>query len=141
MEYLTQIKYKYLYLVWAVLFAATAVLGLIFPVAEGALKTVFQIISVLFFVPPWVILQKAQAEEVSKHRKLIRNLSLASLIGTVILVCASFLTVGQSEVLGNVLHAALTVVSAPMICSNMYILPLFLWAMLLMGSLSRPAGK
>ena len=37
MEYLTQIKYKYLYLVWSVLFAATAVLGLIFPVAEGAL--------------------------------------------------------------------------------------------------------
>ena len=41
----------------------------------------------------------------------------------------------RSELLGRVLHAVLTVVSSPMLCSGYWALSLFLWACLLMVSL------
>ena len=138
MNILTSMKYKHLYPAWALLFAATVLLGLIFPAAEGALKYVLRLIAALFFIPPWLILLKSQDRHGSKHRKLIRNLSIASLLSTLVLICASVMAVGDSAVLGDALHAALTVVSAPMICCQSYALSMFLWAMLLMATLSRP---
>ena len=137
MNVLTSLKYKQLYPAWALLFAVTALLGLIFPAAEGALKFILRLVALSFFLPPWLILLKAQDDRDSKHRKLIRNFSIASLIATLVLICASVTSVGESAILGDALHVALTVVSAPMICGQSYALSMFLWAMLLMATLTR----
>ena len=80
--------------------------------------------ALLFFVPPAVLLYRAKRDGDAHTLLLIRNLSALSLGLTVVLLVANFLTALSSEALGTAVHCLLTVVSAPMICSNMYILPL-----------------
>ena len=137
MRRLHSVPYSLLYIAWGILFILTVVLGFSYPEASGGEKAVLVLISVLFFLPPWGILLKAKAEHNRRNRSVIRWLALASLAGTLILLILNLRSVGWSEAVGLGLHAALTVVSAPMICSNMYVLPLFLWACLLMGSFSK----
>lgn len=137
MQFLNKLRYKPLYILWAVLFSLTALLGLLFPSAEGAAAALLLIISVIFFLPPWAILAKGRLEGNRKHVTLIRLLALASLAATLVLLCLNVMSVGMSEWMGNVLFSLLTVVCAPLVCSNLYIVPMFLWAALLMASLSR----
>lgn len=141
MHQLKSVKYNALYLCWGALFVITVVLGFLFPVADGALKIALRLISVVFFIPPWIVLIKAKQEQNKKHRALVRHLSLASLILTLILLVLNLRSVGYSDAVGLALHAALTVVSAPMICSHLYALPIFLWATLLMGSIGKLKSK
>ena len=130
--------YKLLYILWAALFALTAGLGLAFPEAEeGAARWMLLAVSVVFFVPPWMILVRAKADGSKKHVRLIRWLSLASILLTAALLCANLMSAGLSDAMGYALHAALTVVSAPMVCSNLYVVPLFLWGTLLAGSIGK----
>ena len=68
---------------------------------------------------------------------LMRNLSALSLGLTALLLILNFLTAFHSELLGNILHAVLVVVSSPMICSGHWVLSLFLWACLLFASLKK----
>ncbi len=132
---MTKCSYRLFYSLWAALFALTAVLGLLFPnVTDGAARLPLLAVSLAFFLPPWLILAKARKEGNRKHRILVRNLALTSLVLTVVLLCANILSAGRGELLGNVLNALLTVVSAPMVCSNYYLVPLFLWGTLLMGA-------
>ena len=120
-----------LYTLWAAMFALTAVLGFAFPTADGAAaRLALMLVSVLFFLPPWVILARGGRE----HRLLVRYLSMASIALTVVLLCLNLMSARWSESVGIALNAALTVVSAPMVCSNFYVLPLFLWGTLLMGT-------
>ncbi len=130
-------RYRMLYILWAGLFLLTAVLGLIFPAAEGIGKAVLRIISILFFLPPWLILEKARKEGCRRQRNVVRMFCAASLILTTVMLCLNILSAKHSDALGNALHWILTVVSAPMVCSNFYVLPLFLWAALLMFSFGR----
>ncbi len=130
--------YKPWYLSWAAMFVLTAVLGFLFPsVAEPGPRLALMATAGAFFLPPWVILAKARKAQHRKHVLVIRYLSLLSLVSTVALLCANILSVGMGEALGNGLNAALTIVSAPLVCSNFYLMPLFLWATLLMGSLGK----
>ncbi len=124
-------EYKLLYILWALLFALTAGLGLAFPAAEGAGKIALLALSVLFFAPPFVILGRAREAGERKHIRLIRFLALASLVLTVALLMLNIRCTGMGEAVGLALNAALTVVSAPMVCSNFYVVPLFLWGSLL----------
>ncbi len=130
-------RYSLLYILWGVLFVLSVVLGFAYPAAEGGLRTALLVISIGFFLPPWIILIRAKSDGCAKHRTIIRYLSLASLIATVLMLVLNLRSVGHSEAVGNALHAILTVVSAPMICGQMYALSLFLWATLLMGSISK----
>ncbi len=128
------LSYKTLYILWAGLFALTAALGLAFPAAEGAGKIALIAVSVLFFVPPFVILGRAKESGEQKPIRLIRWLSIGSLVLTVALLLLNIRCTGMGESVGLALNAALTVVSAPMVCSNFYVLPLFLWGSLLTGT-------
>lgn len=142
MQALAKLNYKLLYLAWAVLFVLTAVLGLLYPnVEETTAKLPLQLATGAFFLPPWAILVKANQEGNRKHNLVVRNLCIASLAATVILMVANILTVGHSPALGDTLFTVMTVVCAPLVCSNMYIMPLFLWGTLLLGSTSRPAAQ
>lgn len=126
-------KKSILYPLWGVLFILCAGLGFI-PAPEGILSALLTAASVLFFLPPTLLLLTASKQGDRDTRQLIRNLSLASLSLTLLLLIANFSLALRSEALGTFLHYALTIVSAPMVASGHWALSLFLWACLLMAS-------
>ena len=127
---------KNLFVLWGVLFILCAGLGFL-PEPAGLLKGLMTALSVLFFVPPALLLYHADRETAL----LIRNLAALSLGVTLVTLILNFVLAVSSEFLGNVLHYVLVVVSTPMICSGYWVLSLFLWACLLMVSLQNLRKK
>ena len=80
---------------------------------------------------------KSRTDGIPKHRTLIKFLCFASLGTTAVLMVLNILSVNWPESVGTALNAALTIVSAPMICGQAYFLGLFMWGILLMGASSR----
>ena len=118
-----------LYAAWGVLYLITAALGFI-PEADGLAAAGMTLLSVLFFVPGVILLYRGE-----KKRVLI--LSIVSLALTVLFLLLNVWSVGMSQDMGDFLYWTLCVVSAPMFCSRFWILSLFGWACLLMGSLMK----
>lgn len=118
---------KSLFVLWGALFILTAVLGF-FPAGWWSTAA-----SVLFFLPPAVLLYRADRDTAA----LIRNLSGLSLGVTLAVLVLNVMLAVSSETLGNLLHIVLTIVSAPMMASGYWVLSLFLWACLLMASLKK----
>ena len=134
MERIRALRYDRLYMIWGGLFALTALLGLLFPGAAGFGRALLLGCTAGFFLPPWLILTKARAEGSKRQLRLVRYLALASLVMTMVLFCAGILSVRFGEALGNVVHVLMSVICAPLMCGNYYVLPMFLWATLLVGS-------
>ena len=127
-----KLSYKTLYIVWAGMFALTVVLGFLIPEERSvAVRIAMTAVMGLFFVPPWLILARARVEGNRHHIRLLRWLSIGSLVLTVVLLVLNLSSATQSEAMGIALNAALTVVSAPMMCANTFAAPLFLWGCLL----------
>ena len=126
-------KYRFLYALWGALFILCAGLGFI-PEPAGVLRVLLTGLSILFFLPPAVLVWKGRREKDWMALSLVRNLSIASLSLSVLLIIANFLTVFRSELLGDILHGVLVVVSSPMICSGHWAMSLFFWACLLISS-------
>ena len=129
-------KSQFLYALWGALFILCAGLGFI-PEPAGVLRLLLTGLSILFFLPPAVLVWKGRREKDRMALSLVRNLSIASLSLSVLLIIANFLTVFRSELLGDILHGVLVVVSSPMICSGHWAMSLFFWACLLISS-ARP---
>ena len=130
---------KNLFALWGVLFILCAGLGFV-PLKgdlSGAAQGLLTALSVLFFLPPAVLVYRAGQSGDSNTLKLVRNLSLASLTLTLVLLILNFATAFSSEQLGLVLHYVLVIVSSPMICSGHWAMSLFFWACLLMASLRK----
>ena len=127
-------KNRFLYALWGALFILCAGLGFI-PESDGALTLLRTGLSILFFLPPALLIWKARQERNRAALLLVRNLSIASLSLSVALIIANFLTVFRSQLLGDILHGVLVVVSSPMICGGHWAMSLFLWACLLIASL------
>ena len=123
---------KNLYYLWGGLFILTALLGFITE-PNGFLKALMVLAALGFFIPPALLLKQGDARDV----KLVRNLSLASLGTTAVLLVLNVMSVLASEAVGTGLYALLTFLSAPMVCSQYWALSLFLWACLLMVSLKK----
>ena len=129
-----------LFALWAAGFIVCAGLGFI-PEPEGGVRTVLTLLSVLFFVPPALLIYDAVRQSDRKQLQLIRNLSAASLGLTALLLICNFLSVLGSEALGDFLYSVLIVVSSPMVCGGSWGLSLFLWACLLMVCLQQLRKK
>ena len=125
-----------LFALWGALFAICAGLGFIHD-ASGWGRAALTAISLLFFLPPFVLLYRARQTGDKNTVLLIRYFSLLSLGLTLILFIVSILTVMGPQWLGDFLHGVLTVVSTPMMCSGQWALSLFLWACLLISSLRK----
>ena len=125
---------KLLTLFWAGLFIVCAGLGFI-PEPEGTVKILLTVLSLLFFLPPALLHYKAGRNRDKDTALLIRNLALLSLGLTVLLLILNFLAVFSSDILGEILHYVLIIVSSPMICCGHWAMSLFLWACLLTDSL------
>ena len=114
-----------LFALWGALYALCAGLG--FVTAPGAtLRLLMILLSVAMFVPPFLLTKRGSR----RTRLLVRNLSLAWLMVTGVLLPCNFLCVMASETLGNFLHGLLTIVSSPLVCSDSWALTIFLWACL-----------
>ena len=122
-------KNKTLYLIWGGLFILCGLLGFI-PEPVGFLKGLLVILSVAFFVPGWVLLYRGQA-------RAVRNLSAVSLGVTLFLLILNFLSGRAVQAAGEFLYGLLVFFSSPMICSQYWVLSLFLWACLLMTGISQ----
>lgn len=127
---------KNLYALWGGLFILCAGLGFI-PEPEGATAYVLTGVSLIFFVPPVLLILKGDRDTLA----LVRNLSAMSLGLTLVLLIANFLCAPRSQLVGTVLHLILTVVSAPMIVSQRWAMSMFLWACLLFGSMKKLRHK
>lgn len=119
---------RILFTLWGGLFVICAALGFL-PDTSGWMTA----LSILFFLPPALLLHKGEKNSVL----LVRNLSALSLGVTLVTLILNFVLAVSSETLGNILHYMLAVVSAPMLCSGYWVLSLFLWACLLMVSLKK----
>lgn len=126
--------------IWGIFYIICAGLGFI-PEPAGAVRIFLTVISLLFFVPPAILLYDGIAAGDRKTVRLIRLLSAASLGATLALLIGSFLTAMAGDTLGRVLHVLLGICSVPMFCSNYWVLSLFLWAALLMASFQKGKEK
>ena len=130
-------KKKILYIVWAVLYCVCVGLGFVQNPTPG--EKVFLIaLSIGFFVPAFWLYGLAQKENSRKTILVLRLISVSILALTVLFLILTFLSVNFSDRAGMVLGVLLTMFSAPMVCSHIWVLPLFLWAVLLMLTLQKP---
>lgn len=116
---------------WVGMFILCSVLGFVTPTG-AATKGLLVVFGWLFFVPPFADLYFSWQRKDRGEIRLLRNLSLMSLGGTLVLLVANMLTVLLNGYgLGNFLYYALVVVSTPMICGQFWAYSLLLWAILL----------
>lgn len=122
-------KEKLLYMLWAGLYILCAALGFI-PEPEKPLSTAMTLLSIAFFIPGFLLLYRG-------HKKTVGIISLISLGLTLLCLLLNVWSVGMTANDGTFVYTVLGLVSAPMLCSQVWILSLFLWACLLMGSLMK----
>lgn len=119
---------------WLGMFILSALLGFV-PSPEGANKYFLAVLGTLFFLPPSLLLYRCRQDRDRKNLILIRNLSVISLLSTVVLLVLNTLSLLFSEAVGDALYYVLVIVSAPMVCCQYWIIGLFGWAALLWCSL------
>ena len=126
---------KTLYFIWGGLFIFCGLLGFI-PEPQGIIKVLMVLSSLVFFVPGGMLLYVGHKEGNLGTVTVVRNLSVISLSVTLFLLVLNFLSGHASDAMGEFLYGLLTMLSAPMVCSQYWFLPLFLWACLLMTALT-----
>lgn len=117
-------------MIWAFLYGACGALGFI-PEPVGALSGLMIVLSVAFFVPPAVLVFRSVKNKDFVLLAKIRYISLIWLALTMAMIILNFLSVEASEAAGKVLYWMLILVSSPMVCSQMWVVPIFLWGCLL----------
>ena len=126
---------KTLYYIWGGLFIFCGLLGFI-PQPEGIVKVLMVVASLVFFVPGGLLLYLGKKEGNYGTIAVVRNLAIISLAVTLFLLVMNFLSGKASAAMGDFLYGLLVMLSAPMVCSQYWFLPLFLWACLLMTAIS-----
>ena len=124
---------RILYIIWAVLYVLCIVFSAIAEPVGGWLIPEL-LLSLVFFVPPAMLLYRGVRNSHGFTLRLIRNLSIAVLAATTVTLCMTFLSVGMraSTEFGVFLQILLMIVSAPMLCSPVWGISLFFWACLMM---------
>ena len=128
-----KINNRILYIAWAVLYVLGAAVS-VFCSPTGAWFVPALILTVLFFVPPSLLLWGAVRNKQGFPLRLVRNLCIGSLASTTLILCLIFVSVGlrAGTEIGVVLQVLLERVSVPMMCSPVWAVDLFFWACLLM---------
>ena len=124
---------RMLYTIWGALFVLCAGLGFI-PAPKGTAYWCLFFLSLIFFVPPTILLTKAIKGGDRREVKRIFWICIASLVATVVTLALNFLSVYTTEAAGIAIHYVLIVVSTPMICGRIWVASLFLWGCLLTAS-------
>ena len=130
-------KERILYIAWGGMYVVCAVLGFVNG-AQGLGKLLLMLTALLFFVPVGILLYDAVRSQNKKALLRLRIICICSLGLTLLLLIANILCVTASEAVGQALHGFLVLVSVPMFCSQYWLVSLFLWACMLMLTLSKP---
>ena len=129
----TKVKEWILYAAWLCLYILCVGLGTVEEV-DGSAKVFFVLTALIFFSPGIILLVLGKKQQNKKMVLRVRLIAICSLVLTVAVFCATVLAVGSSAQTGSFLHDLLNLVSAPMFCSQYWILSLFGWACLLSAS-------
>ena len=132
----TKVKEIVLYAAWLCLYILCVGLGTV-ENAEGIGKVLFVLTSLIFFIPGIWLLVLGFQEKNKKMILRVRMAAICSLSLTVIVFCLNIAAVAASSQLGSTLHDILNLVSAPMFCSQYWILSLFCWGCLLSASFTK----
>ena len=130
-------KDKQLYLYWLYLAILCAALGFI-QERNSLVVLLLTVLMILFYVPGGMLLYRAIQRGKRQHLRNVLFLSLISLAATTLFFIFNLLTVlaPANRLLGNILNAALVIVSVPMMCSPLPALSMFLWGCLLFTAIS-----
>lgn len=120
-----------LHTLWAAFYILCACLGFIQERSEG-LQVLLTCLSLLFFLPPAVLLYQAGRKKDRKELTLLRNLSAASLGLTLLGLVLAIATAPRTT--AGLFNLVLALVSAPMYCGNIWALSILLWACLFLAS-------
>ncbi len=128
-------KESKLYALWGAFYILCGVLGFIRQ-PNGFVMAVLVLLAVGFFVPGFLLLYQGVQEKNVKKLRTVRNISLIWLALALALLVVNFLSAGATELVGDLIYGLLVMFTAPMCCGQFWIMSLFLWACLLMTSLS-----
>jgi hypothetical protein len=128
-----------LYAGWICLYILCVGLGTVGNM-EGVGKVFFVLTSLIFFLPGAWLLGMSIKNKKRKTVLRVRIIAICSLALTVIVFCANVAAAAAGEV-SPFLNDLLNLVSAPMFCSQYWILSLFCWACLLSASFMRIGDK
>ena len=126
-------KEAVLYAVWICLYILCVGLGTVENVQKIG-SIFFLLTALIFFIPGVLLLVTGIREKNAKAVIRIRIIAACSLLLTAVVFCANLMAVGASQTVGNFLHDLLNLVSAPMFCSQYWIISLFLWACIFSAS-------
>jgi len=132
-------KEKILYALWGFLYVLCVGLGT-FESPEGVLKIALILISLVFFVPGVLLLSDAVSAGDRKGILRVRIISIVSLSLTLLTLVAFILTSTGDGTAAQVFYDVLILVSSPMVCSQYWLLSMFLWSCLLCGSFYKKKG-
>ncbi len=128
-------KNRTLWILWLGLYIACTLLSIVAN-PQGIVYVALLLLGMAFFAPPIALVLRAFREKDKKLLRLMRNLSLTSLILTVVLILITFMAVNASATVGTILFILLILVSCPMVCTQIWVISLFGWAFLLMASIT-----
>ena len=121
-----------LYGAWLCLYILCVGLGTVENI-EGVGKVFFVLTSLIFYLPGSCLLVMGKQENNKKTVLRVRIIAICSLVLTVVVFCINVMAAAAGMV-SPVFHDLLNVVSAPMFCSQYWVLSLFGWACLLSAS-------
>ena len=135
----TKVKEIILYAAWLCLYILCVGLGTVETV-EGIGKVLFLLTALIFFIPGVMLLIMGIRQKDKKMVLRVRIVSICSLLLTMIVFCANVAAAAAGAV-SPFLNDLLNLVSAPMFCSQYWILSLFCWACLLSASFMKSEKK
>ena len=121
-----------LYAIWLCLYILCVGLGTVDQM-EGIGKVFFILTALIFFIPGIILLVMGIREKNKNTVLRVRLIAVCSLVLTVVLFCVNIVAAAAGRV-SPVLHDLLNLVSAPMFCSQYWVISLFGWASLLSAS-------
>ena len=121
-----------LYAIWLCLYILCVGLGTVGQM-EGIGKVVFILTALIFFIPGVMLLVMGIREKNKKTVLRVRIIAVCSIVLTVVLFCVNIVAAAAGKI-SPVLHDLLNLVSAPMFCSQYWVISLFGWASLLSAS-------
>ena len=127
-------KKSTVFAIWGGLYALCVAMNFLaaYRVPVGWAKAPFVLVSLLFFIPPFYLLFLSKKDKGKKTINALQIISIVSLALFVVLFCLNLASVNWSATTGRVLFYLLISLCAPVVCSQFYVLPLYLWACILM---------
>lgn len=127
-------KKSVVYAIWAVLYVLCVALGFV-PNPTGFGRILLILSALIFFLPGFYLAYRGKKEGNRKTLLALRLISGGVLVLTLVFLVLNFLSIYFSAHTGLVVYVMLVMFSAPMVCGQIWVLSLFLWACLLMLSL------